>query len=328
MEIASLHRQSILIDAHCDTLLALLDGERSLLTRSDKGHLDLPRLQEVGMTAQVFALFVPDAYAVHAPTAHALRMIHHLYASIEQANGLLILARTAADIDAAHANGQVAAILGMEGAEPLDGSLELFHIFHRLGLRVLGLTWNRRNAAADGLNCARSGGGLTPFGEALVRACNEVGVIIDIAHLAPAGVRDVLDVSIQPIIASHANARALCDHPRNLTDEQIRALAAAGGVVGLCFCPEFIHPAEPSLGKLLDHLDHIVSLAGIGCVGIGSDFDGIDSVVPGLEDVSRLPNLTRALWERGYREKEIAAILGGNFWRVLQQVLPRQDLAP
>jgi len=324
MEIASLHRQSILIDAHCDTLLAVLDGERSLLTRSDKGHLDLPRLQEVGMTAQVFALFVPDAYAVHAPTAHALRMIYHLYASIEQANGQLILARTAADIDAAHANGQVAAILGMEGAEPLDGSLELFHIFHRLGLRVLGLTWNRRNAAADGLDCARSGGGLTPFGEALVRACNEVGVIIDIAHLAPAGVRDVLDVSIQPIIASHANARALCDHPRNLTDEQIAAIAARGGVIGATFVPDFItrNRGQATLERFLDHVDYLLAVAGPDHVALGSDFDGMEAS-PEIASVVDLPKVTAGLLTRGHAVEIVQKILGGNWLRVFRQVWPQ-----
>jgi membrane dipeptidase len=324
MEIASLHRQSILIDAHCDTLLAILDGERSLLTRSDKGHLDLPRLQEVGMTAQVFALFVPDAYAVHAPTAHALRMIYHLYASIEQANGQLILARTAADIDAAHANGQVAAILGMEGAEPLDGSLELFHIFHRLGLRVLGLTWNRRNAAADGLDCARSGGGLTPFGEALVRACNEVGVIIDIAHLAPAGVRDVLDVSIQPIIASHANARALCDHPRNLTDEQIAAIAARGGVIGATFVPDFItrDRGQATLERFLDHVDYLLAVAGPDHVALGSDFDGMQPS-PEIASVVDLPKVTAGLLARGHAVEVVQKILGGNWLRVFRQVWPQ-----
>jgi membrane dipeptidase len=324
MEIASLHRQSILIDAHCDTLLAILDGERSLLTRSDKGHLDLPRLQEVGMTAQVFALFVPDAYAVHAPTAHALRMIYHLYASIEQANGQLILARTAADIDAAHANGQVAAILGMEGAEPLDGSLEIFHIFHRLGLRVLGLTWNRRNAAADGLDCARSGGGLTPFGEALVRACNEVGVIIDIAHLAPAGVRDVLDVSIQPIIASHANARALCDHPRNLTDEQIAAIAARGGVIGATFVPDFItrDRGQATLERFLDHVDYLLAVAGPDHVALGSDFDGMQPS-PEIASVVDLPKVTAGLLARGHAVEVVQKILGGNWLRVFRQVWPQ-----
>lgn len=324
MEIASLHRQSILIDAHCDTLLAILDGKRSLLTRSDEGHLDLPRLQEVGMTAQVFALFVPDAYAVHAPTAHALRMIYHLYAAIEQANGQLILARTAADIDAAHANGQVAAILGMEGAEPLDGSLELFYIFHRLGLRVLGLTWNRRNAAADGLNCVRSGGGLTPFGESLVRACNEVGVVIDIAHLAPAGVRDVLEVSTQPIIASHANARTLCDHPRNLTDEQIAAIVAHDGVIGATFVPDFIarDRGQATLERFLDHIDYLLAVAGPDHVALGSDFDGMEAS-PEIASVVDLPKVTAGLLARGHAVEVVQKILGGNWLRVFRQVWPQ-----
>ena len=321
METMTLHRQSILIDAHCDTLLDILSGERSLLERSDKGHLDLPRLQEVGMTAQVFAIFVPDALAVHAPTQHALRMIYHLYDAIDKSEGQLTLARTAADITAAHQDGRVAAILGMEGAEPLDGSLEIFHIFHRLGLRVLGLTWNRRNAAADGLTFTRSGGGLTPFGEVLVRTCNEVGVVVDISHLAPAGVRDVLEVSQRPIIASHANARALCDHPRNLTDEQLRAIAARGGVIGATFVPDFIatEKGQATLDRLLDHIGHMLEVAGPDHVALGSDWDGTQAP-PDLQSVVDLPKVTAGLLARGYPVETVQKVLGGNWLRVFGQI--------
>ena len=282
MEATALHRESIVIDMHCDTLLDVMAGRRSLLERSERGQIDLPRLQEGGVTAQLFALFVPDAHATHTATQFALRALDHLYQAIEGSEDRLRLARAAQDIEAAHQAGQVAAIVGMEGAEPLDGSLELLHIFHRLGLRVLGLTWNRRNAAADGLDFARTGGRLTPFGVSLVERCNTLGIVLDVAHLAPAGVQEVLELSTQPVIASHANARALCDHPRNLTDQQLQAIAERGGVIGVTTVPQFLtaDPEQATLDRLLDHIDHMVRALGPDHVALGSDFDGYEARPP------------------------------------------------
>lgn len=188
------------------------------------------------------------------------------------------------------------------------------------------MTWNGRNELADGVGESETEGGLTRFGRAVVQEMNRLGMVVDASHLSEAGFWDVLEVSNQPVITSHANSRCICNHRRNLTDEQIRALAARGGVIGLTFYPDFIHPDQPSLEKLLDHMDHIISLAGVDCIGLGSDFDGIDQVTSGLEDISRLPAITEGRWRRGYREEEIAKILGGNFLRVLQQVLPEQAL--
>jgi membrane dipeptidase len=322
VDIATLHRRTIIIDAHCDALLDVVAGRRSLLERSDQGQADLPRLQEAGVTAQVFALFVPDPYVTHAATQYALRALDHLYAAMEQSDGRLALARTATDIEAAHTANHVAAIIGMEGAEPLDGSLELLRIFHRLGLRILGLTWNRRNAAADGLDFERTGGGLTPFGVALVEECNRLGIVIDVAHLSPKGVQDVLETSSQPVIASHANARALCDHRRNLTDEQMRAIAAGGGVIGATFVPIFItkEPADATVERLLDHVAHMIQVVGPEHVALGSDFDGIGSPPPGLKSISDLPHVTEGLLARGYPLEDVQRILGGNWLRVFRQV--------
>ncbi|GAB4556551.1 MAG: dipeptidase [Anaerolineae bacterium] len=312
----------LIIDAHCDTLLEVERGQRSLLERSDRGHIDLPRLREAGVTAQVFALFVPNDHAAHGATAFALRLLHHLLAAIDHAEGTLTLARTTADIRNAYDAGGVAAIVGMEGAEPLDGSIELLHIFYRLGLRLLGLTWNRRNAAADGLDCARTAGGLTPFGVQLVRECNRLGIVLDIAHLAPAGVEEVLTESAQPVIASHANARALCPAPRNLTDEQLRKLAATGGAVGVTFVPDFIteHPDDATIERLVDHIVHMLEVMGPEHVALGSDFDGFSARPPeGLESITGLPALIDAMIHRGIDDQTIKGILGENWLRVFQQ---------
>ncbi|MBC7233155.1 MAG: membrane dipeptidase [Chloroflexi bacterium] len=319
----TLHYESIIFDGHCDTLLEVLDGKRRLNERSTEGHIDLPRLREGGVTAQVFAIFIEDKYLPAKAAKQTLRLLDVLYTELAANTDSLVLATRAEDIERAKQTGKVAAVVGIEGAESLEGELGLLRIFHRLGVRLLTIAWSRRNEAADGIQEARTGGGLTNFGLKLVEECNRLGIMVDISHLAPAGVRDVLETSSKPVIASHSNAYALCPHPRNLTDQQLTALAEKGGVVGVTFVPSFIAEdrKEASLEKLLDHIDHIVRVAGIDHVGLGSDFDGFSPPPPaGLEDVTRLPGITAGLLSRGYSADEVRKILGGNFLRVFRQV--------
>lgn len=323
MDAITLHYNSIIFDGHCDTLLEVLDGKRRLNERSTEGHIDLPRLREGGVTAQVFAIFIEDKYLPAKAARQTLRLLDVLYNELAANTDSLVLATRAEDIERAKQTGKVAAVVGIEGAESLEGELGLLRIFHRLGVRLLTIAWSRRNEAADGIQEARTGGGLTNFGLKLVEECNRLGIMVDISHLAPAGVRDVLETSSKPVIASHSNAYALCPHPRNLTDQQLTALAEKGGVVGVTFVPSFIAEdrKEASLEKLLDHIDHIVRVAGIDHVGLGSDFDGFSPPPPaGLEDVTRLPGITAGLLSRGYSADEVRKILGGNFLRVFRQV--------
>jgi membrane dipeptidase len=231
----------------------------------------------------------------------------------------------ASDIEGAKPSGQVGVILGLEGAESLEGDLGVLRMLHRLGVRNVGLTWNFRNQAADGVGEERTGGGLTTFGVSLVEEMNRLGIIVDIAHLAPAGVEDVLKVSQAPIIASHANARALCDHRRNLTDAQLEKIAKNGGVVCVTFVPAFVDGNEDktTLPRILDHVDHLVRVMGEDHVGLGSDFDGFfgDEKTEGLEDVSKMPAITVGLLQRGYSETAVQKILGGNLLRVFKKVV-------
>jgi membrane dipeptidase len=324
VDVDVLHRQSIICDGHCDTLMRVVEGKLRLGERSAEGHLDLPRLREGGVTAQVFALFLEDRYLPAGAAKQTLRMLDALYGELQTNSDTFMLAERAADIEKAKAVGKVAAVIGFEGAEALEGDLGLLRAFYRLGLRVITVTWSRRNQAADGTYEARTGGGLTNFGLELVAECNRLGIVLDISHLAPAGARDLLNSSSDPIIASHSNAYALCPHPRNLSDEQLRALANKGGVVGVTFVPAFIvpEPGQASLDMLLDHIDHIVQVAGIDHVALGSDFDGFGPNVPlGLEDVTCMPAITAGLGARGYSEAEIQRVLGLNFLRVFHQVV-------
>lgn len=317
----SLHRDAIVFDGHCDTLLSVVQDKRPLAERSTQGHADLPRFRDGGVTAQIFALFSPPfALGGREPTWQALQLLDAFYQAVDA--GEVALAIRAADVRQAKAEGRVAGVIGMEGAEALRGDLGILRMFYRLGLRNLGLTWSLRNEAADGVSEARTGGGLTEFGFRLVQEANRLGIMVDIAHLAPAGVQEVLALSDAPVVDSHANARALCDHPRNLTDRQLEALAKTGGVVGVVFVPGFVaaEPEQQNVERLLDHIDHIVRVAGVDHVGLGSDFDGFHGELAGMPDVTHLPAITSGLLDRGYSEEAVRKILGGNWLRVFEQV--------
>ena len=324
MDATKLHQESIIFDGHCDTLLEILAGKRKFEKRSTKGHIDLPRLREGGVTAQVFAVYLEDQYLPAGAVKQTLRMLDALHHELDAHPDAFTLATRAAGIEAAKREGKVAAVVGLEGAEALEGDLATLRMFYRLGVRLLTVAWSRRNQAADGVGELRTGGGLTTHGVELVKECNRLGVLLDISHLAPAGVKEVLEISSQPVIASHSNAYALCAHQRNLTDEQLQAVARKGGVVCVVFVPVFItaERQDASLEKLLDHIDYIVRVAGIDHVGLGSDFDGFSPPPPlGLEDVTCMPGITAGLVQRGYSEADVRKVLGENFLRVFRQVV-------
>lgn len=316
----SLRGDALIIDTHCDTLLSLMRG-RSLAERSTEGHIDLPRLREGGVSVQFFACYIEPQFKPDRGLKRVLQQIDAFYRAVEANRELIEVALTVSDIERIRAAGKIAAVLSIEGGEAIDGDLAALRMLHRLGVRAFGLVWNQRNLLADGIGERRTRSGLTTLGVEALREMNRLGIVVDVSHLNDEGFWDVIETSTSPIMASHSNSRAICDHPRNLTDDQIRALAKNGGVMGINFCPAFVRSEGPvTVDDLIDHIDHIVDLVGYDHVGLGSDFDGISDVPQGLEDVSRLPNLTRRLSERGYSEENIRKILGGNHLRVLKSV--------
>ncbi len=323
----SLHHDAFVFDAHCDTLGQALPGllRRDLREWGAFGHLDLPRLAAGGINCQVFACFPGESRLNAGATSAALARLEVLCELLAQAPESITLVQTAADLDHLTPDGPIGALLGLEGAEALDGTLSLLHTFFRLGVRVLGLAWNPRNAACDGVD-GGSDFGLTAYGRELVHRCNQLGVVLDVSHLNAAGTKDVLSISRQPIIASHSNARALCNNRRNLTDSQLAAIAAKGGVIGATFVPDFLtdNQEEASIAHLLAHIDYMVDVAGIDHVGLGSDFDGW-SLPEDLDSGEKYPRITDGLLAYGYPEEAIRKILGENFRRVFHQVLPPGD---
>ncbi|MDN5347714.1 MAG: rane dipeptidase [Clostridia bacterium] len=306
-------------DAHCDTLLVL--AKENLPLASGSGQVSLDRLRAGGVGLQFFAAFV-DPEAKSGYLNRALALIDAFQRQVLTCPGVRWI-KKAGDLELALAGGELAAVLAIEGGEVLEGELAILRLLFQLGVRCIGLTWNNRNALGDGVGETRSAGRLTAFGAEVVQAMNKLGMIVDLAHLNEYGFWDALDLSSAPVLVSHANCRALCNHPRNLTDAQLKALGEKRGVIGISFVSPFVAADSPDLERVVDHIIHAAAVAGIDHVALGSDFDGTTEIVPGLEGPERLQELPEALARRGLKNEEIEKILGRNLCRLLMEVLPR-----
>jgi len=312
------------IDGHTDYLLSLIETKRSFLEESTTGHVDLPRARRGGIGAMLSAVFILDEDLPQHALIQTLRAVDLLHRVVAESNGQIELIRSYQQLVDCLERGVFGAILHYEGAEAIDPEFAVLRLSYELGLRSLGLTWSRPNIFAEGVGQANRGNGLTGLGRELVRQCNAMGILIDVSHLNEPGFWDVVEVSEKPFVASHSNARALCDHDRNLTDEQIRALAEKGGLMGINYHVGFLVAgaetgAEVPLSVLVDHIDHIVRLVGVDHVALGSDFDGA-TMPDELKDAAHTPNLIAELSRRGYSDDAIEKICSGNWLRVLREV--------
>ncbi len=313
-----------IIDGHCDTVHRFISGTGSYdFTRYNKeGHIDLPRLRQAGVKLQFFALYIEPDYKPIGAVRRCMQLIDGYYRTVGRVQADLQTILNISHLHEAMNSNRIAALLSVEGGEALEGDLAVLRVLFRLGVRGLGLTWNQRNQLAVGVGEGIKGDGLTSFGREVIREMNNLGMIVDLAHINEKGFFEAISLSNRPVIVSHANARVLCDHPRNLSDSQLRALSENNGIIGLSYYPSFIHRESPSLEKLLDHFVHVATVAGVEHLGFGSDFDGIDKTINGLDDVSCLHHLVDGLISRGFTPKETEQITSENYLRVLNQVLP------
>jgi membrane dipeptidase len=339
-----LHQEVPVIDAHNDSIQATLLGDvrynplthrparpRRLWEHGRSGHWDFPRAREAGMTGQLTNLLVP--WTREAPHVNRiLKAFRQVLIDIEH-DPLAVLATRAADIDRAHERGQVAVLLGVEGAEGIEGDIDILHVYQRLGVRSLGLTWMYRNAVAEG-NWEDTGAGLTPFGRDVVRELNALHMLVDVAHATEATFYATLELSADPVICSHTGCRSLVRdfhthaESRYLSDAQLRDLAAQGGVAGIFFSANReLDDDGADVTDLARFIAHAVEVAGPEHVGLGSDFDG-GFPPPGLEDVARLGNLSSALIDLGFDDATLRGVLGANWLRVFRAVLDREAGSP
>ena len=309
----------MIFDAHCDTASVTLDLKAGL--RSNSCQADLERMRMPGGRVQVFAAFVNPALYRSCELRRALQIIDNIYRQAEENSDLMTVCTSAEDIKKAVADSKLAALISVESGEALQGELASLRMLYRLGVRSLCLTWNYRNELADGA-WESSASGLSAFGRSVVEEMNRLGMLVDVSHISERGFWDVLERTKASVIASHSNAKALCSHPRNLTDAQLKALKANGGVAGVNLFPQFLNASgDASIDDIISHIEHIVSLTGEDHIGLGCDFDGIiitPSDVKGVQDVEKIFDRLLAL---NYTNEFMEKFAGGNFMRVAEAVL-------
>ena len=353
------HAEGMLFDGHNDLPWRLrAEGDMAFQTldiarRLPSGQTDIPRLREGGLKAQFWSVYIPSEHPNPARTVtDQIDLVHRM---VERYSNDLEMAYTADDVERIVKSGKIASLIGIEGGIAIEDDLAQLRMFARLGARYMTLTHNKTLDWADAANDQPLHDGLTPFGERVVKEMNRVGMLVDISHVSPACMLDVLKVSQSPIIASHSSARAIADHPRNVPDDVLKLMPKNGGVIMVNFYSGFIVPAAIKQGvesrkelqakfpdpkefqkalrdynkthpmprgtvkDVVDHIEHIAKVAGIDHVGIGSDYDGVNSVPVGLEDVSCYPRITEELLNRGYSEGDIHKILGGNALRAFRK---------
>jgi len=361
----ALHKQSPLIDGHNDYPWALREKAQRNFEKLDIAKpqpsimTDIPRLKAGGVGGQFWSVYVPVELAGESAVTATLEEIDTVHQMVRRYPDTFELALTADDVERVFQKGKIASLIGMEGGHSIDNSLAALRMFHRLGARYMTLTHSKNTGWADSATDDPKFGGLSPFGEEVVREMNWLGMLVDLSHVSPDTMEDAIRVSQSPVIFSHSSARALNDVPRNVPDNILQMLPKNGGVVMVTFVPGFLsakvaawnklqdaerarltqqvtgdaaavargveewtqaHPAPRALvSDAADHIDHIRKIAGIDHIGLGGDFDGITSVPQGLEDVSKYPSLTAELLRRGYKDDEVKKILGQNVLRVMRE---------
>jgi len=330
-QVNDLHRKAFTVDAHFDLTYEVANRrERGQKKVVETDYLD--QFKGGCFDLIVSAIFIHDYYLPEMGLRRALDQISCLHEEIEESPGKFCLCRTTLEAAEARSRGEVAIFLSLEGAEPLQNDIHLLRIFYELGVRGLGLVWSRRNMVGDGVfySPRKSGapGGISPFGVNLLEEAERLGMFIDVSHLNDRGFDDVMEICQSPVIASHSNCRALASSPRNLTDSQIEEIAKKNGVIGMNSINKFIRDDVETIdvSQFVDHLDHVVTIAGIDHVGIGfdlcdsfKDFLTIEQELPSKDIINThagLGEFTAELIRRSYNDEDILKVLGGNFLRV------------
>ena len=370
-EARDIHYSSLVVDTHSDSLAWPTRHGVDIGQRQEETHMDLPRMREGNQNVQFFACFASPSWIEKKKVVQVtLDYMDSFHTLMQNYPDQIEQATTADDVRRITDAGKLAGILCIEGGHSIDDDLSILRMYHRLGARYMTLTWNNTNNWADGVLDEPRHEGLNHFGREVVREMNRLGMLVDISHVAPATFWDAIATTTKPVIASHSSAKAICAAPRNLEDDQIRAVADNGGVIGVNYEITFVgeayriakdtvdeekvedtkraekdHPADsdglknalreideshdekvdelskPHYTEIVDHIDHMVSVAGVNHVGLGSDFDGA-TMPEGMEDCTKVPLITDELLRRGYGESDVRKILGENFMRVMGEALP------
>ena len=320
-----IHDTSIILDSHCDTPMFFTDNSRENITmfgtRSDKVLVNLPKMTEGRLDASIMVAYIPQGERTQEAYEYVATKTDRLLTQIEEivrANSDRVgLAETEEDILMLKAQGKKAILRGIENGYAIGKDIGLLEYFKKRGIVYMTLCHNGDNDICDSARGNNEHGGLSPFGKEVVEQMNRIGILVDLSHASEKSFYDALEVSKVPIVCSHSSARALCDHPRNLTDDQMKALAKADGVAQTTVYNGFLRKeGQATIIDAVEHLCHAAKIMGVEHVGLGTDFDG-DGGVPGLADASEIINFTRHLLRRQFSEQDIRLIMGGNFLRAM-----------
>jgi len=300
-----------IIDLHCDVLMKLWESKGELrFADAPELQVNKARLQQGQVKVQCFAIFIEPDLPSDQKFQVALEQIHYFYQEVLGKNPDMVHIKEWSDFDRLKI-GQIGAMLTLEGVDAIGNDITKLETLYRLGVRSVGLTWNNANLAADGAGEPR-GAGLTLFGKRIVQLNNKHQVLTDVSHLSEKAFWDVMELADYPI-ASHSNAKKLCNHPRNLTDEQATAMFQKGGLIHVVYNPPFVKATgKATISDLIKHIDHFCSMGGVKQIGFGSDFDGITSFIVNLEDASKSQNLINELLKH-YSEEQVRGFASQNF---------------
>ncbi|MFH5183248.1 dipeptidase [Paenibacillus sp. TAB 01] len=310
-----------IIDGHCDALWKMYEKPVLDFYNPQETGMDVTasRMAAGGVKIQFFAIYLSEA--IRQPQfEHYLEYINIFYQKIVSTNQIYPI-KNVTDLETVIQSNARGAILTLEGADAIRDNPLYTRILYQLGVRMIGVTWNYANWAADGVLEPRQGG-FSKKGKGFIKDCNELGIILDVSHLSVRSFWDAADLSQKPFVASHSNAKAVCSHPRNLDDDQIRTIIMKQGRIGVTFVPWFVgNKGTASIDQLVKHIEHICGLGGVHNVVLGSDFDGIDQWIPGLEHAGQFGNLAQVL-SKYYKDEWIEGFLHGNWLSFLRSNLP------
>lgn len=318
-----------LIDLHCDTIWKLMDAKQEETLEKNCFCVNIDEMKQADIMAQFFACFVdcglfPKKEQYEKGYIYVKKMIERMQNEVRKYSDKIVFAKNEKEIEKNRQEGKISAILTLEEGGVFNGKIERLDELWREGIRLVTILWNYENCIGypnsqkQEVMCK----GLKPFGFEVVEKMNELGMIIDVSHLSDGGFWDIVETSKYPIVASHSNAREICSHPRNLTDEMIRAIAEKGGVIGINFYPRFLkNSGKAGVDDIVVHLNHIINIGGVECVCIGTDFDGFSGESTEIEKMGQIHLLCDALKKNGVKEKYIEKIWRENAMRVIKEVI-------
>jgi len=305
-------------DGHCDTIVRLWEKNQELF--SNDGHIDIVRLNKFSAPLQFFAIWLDSKYHPIS-MRQAMKYIEFYYSQLQKNSRVIGHINSFTDVIKNRLENKISALLALEGGEALEGEISAIHTYYRLGVRSITLTWNHRNRLADGVAEEESRGGLTRFGRQVIEEMEELGMLVDVSHLSESGFSDVVKFAKKPFIASHSNARAICDMPRNLKDNQLLKIAEKGGVVGLnLYSPFIVKYGQGGIDDILSHIQHMLSVMGEDFIALGTDFDGIHSTPKEISGVQDMDLLFISI-ENEFGKVVAEKIFSENLLRVLKEVL-------